>query len=120
MTHTVDQDVGADKEVFAGEDKTLVWSIKKADESAQDITGWTFLMEVRLTRYTAGLPVFTKAGTILGAPALGQAQVVVLSTETKDLKAGTYYYGLARTNAGAFDVVAEGKFVLRKAAVRVP
>jgi hypothetical protein len=115
---TVDQPITEDKEVFVGEDKDLRWSIKDDAGGAKDISGWTFLFQLRLRRSSADL-ILGKAGSIEGSPALGIAKVLIASTDLDDVKPGTYFYGLARTNAGAWDVVAEGEFVLRKAAVHV-
>jgi hypothetical protein len=116
MTHTVTQDLGASRELFVGEDKVLQWTVSDSDDVVVDITGWTFEFEVRLRRYTPGTPVISKSSLTPSDGPAGEVQVPLASADTVDLRAGTYYYGLARTNTGAYDVVAEGQFVLRKAA----
>ena len=118
---TVEQDVGREKEVYVGEPKVLRWLIEddQARHSRWNISGWTFLFQVRLTRYSATV-FLEKAGTAFGPGADGVAQVSFDDDDTKTLVPGTYYYGLARSNVGNFDVVAEGKFVLRQAAVHAP
>lgn len=116
MTHTVTQDISSTSEVFAGEDKVIEFQVLDSVDAVVNISGWTLEFEVRLTRYTP-TGVLVKTGTITDAPN-GKFQVALASADTSALKAGTYYYGAARTNAGAYDIVAEGKFVLRKAAAR--
>jgi len=120
MAHTVDQPITYDDAWFAGEDKTFTFTIKKADESAQDITGWTLEWELRLSRYAATSLLSKTVGsgiTITNGPA-GILTVALAQADTVSLKAGSYYHGLARTNGGSWDVNLEGQAILRKAAVR--
>lgn len=117
MTHTVDEDIGLDKEVFAGEDKILRWQIRKADDTPQDLTAWSGKLQIRLTKYTPDPAIMEWSMAIFGAAANGQWQAVIASADTLGLKAGTYWYGVMRTNPGSIDIVATGEFVLRKGAV---
>jgi hypothetical protein len=116
MTHTVTQDIASTSEMFAGEDKVIEFTVKDSADVVVNITGWVFEFEVRLTPYNANI-VLAKTGLTPSDAPNGKVQVPLASNDTKNLKAGTYHYGLARTNSGAYDVVAEGEFVLRKAAV---
>ena len=111
---TVDVDIGHSAEVFAGEDKSLVFTVRDVNDVIQDITGWILEFEVRLTRYTP-TTVLAKSGITPSDPTNGKVTISLASNDTVGLKAGTYKYGLARTNPGAYDVTAEGDFVLRKA-----
>ena len=121
MTHTVTTDIGTTDEVFAGEDKTITFTVEDESHVAVNISSWTFSWELRLTRYspTASLgPKTLGSGlTFVTGGTDGKVRLSLTSAETKVLKAGTYYYGLARTNSGSWDVVKEGQLVLRKAAV---
>lgn len=117
---TVAVDFTYDDEWFVGEDKVLRIAVKDEAGAAVNIGGWTFAWEVRLSRYhpTIVLAKATGSGiTQFGPAADGVVDVAVDKADTLALRAGTYYHGLARTNAGSWDVVAEGKAVLRKAAV---
>lgn len=120
MTHTVDVEFLADAEWFVGEDKSLSILIKKPDDTPEDITGWTFAWELRLSRYHPAvlLSKSSASGITFSSPTAGGPVIVAIAKDdTKALKAGTYYHGLARTNASSWDVVAEGRAVLRKAGV---
>lgn len=116
---TVGVNFDADDEWFVGEDKVLRITIVDEAGSAVNISGWTFAWELRLRRYHPDVKLSKATGSgvsIFDAPT-GKVDVTIAKDDTKNLKAGTYYHGLARTNAGAWDVVAEGRAVLRKAAV---
>lgn len=118
MTHTVTQDITADAEVFIGETKNIDFTVKDSADAIINITGWTFTFEVRLTPYTP-TAVLSKTNLVPTDAPGGKVRVALTGADTAGLRAGTYYYGIARTNVGAYDVVAQGVFVLRKAAVHV-
>jgi hypothetical protein len=119
MAGTVTANIDTTAEVFCGEDKALTWTVTTDGVSVVDITGWTFLWEMRLTPYHATL-VLTEPANITGAPSAGKVLVQFPSADTKVLKAGKYFYGLARSNAGAWDVIADGYIVFRKSGVHAP
>ena len=117
----VDADILSTAEWFIGEDKVLTFTVRDAGGTAQDITGWTLGWVLRLTRYhpTVLLTKATGSGIALltqSGGTLGQFTVTLARADTSALKAGTYYHAANRSNTGAYDVVAEGKAVLRKAA----
>ena len=125
MTHTATVDIGADKEVFAGEDKTITFTVRDDADVVVNVSSWTFLWELRLTRHNPNVILQKTSSPPSGITFAtdgtdGKVRVALTSSETKNLKAGTYFHGLARTNGGAFDVNGEGEFVLRKAAVHAP
>lgn len=137
MTTAVDSPIAYDAAWFTREDKTLTFTVYVpgtalatilADDGTnpairQDITGWSLGWELRLSRYAAtallskatsgnGITISTQSGTTKG-----QFVVAVASADTANMKAGDYYHGAARTNAGSWDVIAEGAARLRKAAI---
>ncbi len=109
--------IGWDKELFVGADKTLTWVVKDENDVIVPVAGWTANFEIRLSRYSATI-VLAKAVVVVGDGTAGQLRVTLLSADTVSRKPGAYWYGLARTNAGAWDVKAEGQLILRQAAVR--
>lgn len=111
--------IGWDKELFVGADKTLTWVVRDENDAVVPVAGWTAKFEARLSRYATGAPLLTKDAVVVGDGTAGQLRVTLASADTVAMKPGAYWYGLARTNAGAWDVKAEEQFVLRQAAVRV-
>jgi hypothetical protein len=137
----VDSPITVDAAWFVGEDKLLTFTTYipgttlaaiAADQITpngairQDITGWTIEWVLRKSRYaTATMLVKNGASvSILSqgvAATKGQFTVAVVRADTTTpavFKAGTYFHGAARINTGAYDVIAEGPAVLRKAAIR--
>lgn len=123
MTHIVTTDIGTTDEVFAGEDKTITFTVQDDVHVAVNVSSWTFNFQLRLTRYNSTVLLSKTLGSGIAFVTNGtdgKVRVTLAQNDTKSLKAGTYYYGLARTNSGSYDVVKEGQFVLRKAAVQAP
>lgn len=117
---TVTVDIDSSSEVFAGEDKTITFTVRDDAGVAVNVSTWAFAWQLRLTRYNPTAILAKESGNGIAFVTNGtdgQVRVTLTENDTRDLKAGTYYHGLARTNPGAFDVNAEGQFVLRKAAV---
>jgi hypothetical protein len=123
-----DSPITIDAGWFVGEDKTFTFTIYVPGTTqaqidagtavAQNMTGWTLVWNVRLTRYAGGNPLLSKVPQLLpqSGATLGQCTVAVARSDTVAMKAGTYSHALARTNAGNYDVVSQGDAVLRKAA----
>ncbi len=105
---TVEQAIGWDKELFVGAEKTLVWTILSELGAAVDVTGWTLHFVARLTRYASPIVVEFDVAPVAGEETLGHVSHHVASAESKNVKPGTYWYGLARTNNGAWDVKGDG------------
>ena len=136
MTTAVDSPITSDQAFFVGEDKLLTFTTYipgttlaqiAADQVSlnvairQDLTGWTIEWMLRKARYApssvldktgAAIAILTQSGATKG-----QFTVAIARADTTALKAGTYYHAAARTNSGAWDVIAEGAAVLRKAAI---
>jgi len=133
MSTLVDTSIGIDSGWFVGEDKLFTLTVylpgttqaqvaSNPLANQQDITGWSLQWDLRLSRYHptvvltkatgSGIAILTQSGSTLG-----QLTIDIDRIDTQTKRAGTYYHGLARTNAGLYDVVAEGSAVLRKAAV---
>jgi hypothetical protein len=131
MTTVVDSPITQDAAWFVGEDKVLTFTvyvegttqaqIDAGTATKQDLTGWTIEWGLRKSRYapTTVLDKVSPAVAILtqAGATLGQFTVTLARADTQDLKAGTYYHAAARTNTGAYDIIAEGPAVLRKAAL---
>ncbi len=117
----VDADILSTSEWFVGEDKAITITVRNAADQPVDISGWDIEWVLRKSRYHPTI-VLTKATptgiTILAQSGLtlGQFTVDIHRADTLNLRAGTYYHGAARTNSGVWDMLAEGKAVLRKAA----
>lgn len=136
MATAVDSPITSDQAFFIGEDKLLTFTTYipgttlaqiAADQISfdvairQDLTGWTIEWMLRKSRYAA-TTVLDKVGASISiltqtGATKGQFTVAIARADTTALKAGTYYHAAARINAGAWDVIAEGAAVLRKAAI---
>jgi hypothetical protein len=98
--------------IYRGDDVVLPFDID------EDLTAWTiaFILSEALDDTT---PVLNKSASITNA-AQGLCEVVLSETDTKALAEGTYYWELARTNAGSKAVLADGKLVARSRVLKTP
>lgn len=109
-------DIGATAEMFAGEDKTFRFTVKDAAGNLVDIQAGAYRYDfhLRLTPDASAILV-PKLNIVPSGTSTFDVQFV--SNDTKLLKQGTYWYGVARNNAGAWDVQDSGKFLLYRSAV---
>lgn len=79
-----------------------------------DVTGWTGKFVMREAE-TSPDPVALEADSaVVSPPANGYLQVPLSKTQTLALKAKTTYdFGFMRTNAGAEDLLTEGRVTVR-------
>jgi hypothetical protein len=112
--------IAASDEWYAGEDKSLVFTIYQSNgTTAQDLTGWT--LSWTLKRFASDLDVAailtktTVSGITLTTPGSGVATVAVADTDTDPIVPGLYHHELKRTNAGNETVLSYGTAVLRQA-----
>lgn len=85
-------------------------NFQNADGSPLDLTGFTLSSELRAY---PGAP----ATSILidnSAPATGVVTLRLPADVTMSLKAGTYYFDLTRTDAGAESTFVDGTLVIRR------
>jgi hypothetical protein len=135
MATVVDSPIGYDQAWFVGEDKLLTVTcyiegttqaeVDAGTATPQDLTGWTIAWALRKSRYATTIMLSKAMGAIVilaqTGSTLGQFTVAIARADTTtptEFKAGTYFHGAARINTGAYDVIAEGPAVLRKAAIR--
>ena len=86
--------------VFAGEDRTLTFTVVDEDSAAVDITGWTLSMDI-------GDGTVTNAGSISDATA-GILTVTLSAANTTTLSGTKLQYRLRRTDSGSNTVLAHG------------
>jgi hypothetical protein len=91
-------------EVFAKSDVVLTFTID------EDITGWALAL-VLSDQVQDATPLLTQAATVVNGPS-GLCTVPLTALQTA-LAPGVYDYELARTNAGAADVFANGKLSIK-------
>lgn len=119
---TVVHNITALDEWFIGEDKLFTFTVKDAAGLVVPIGGFTFEWTVRLARSHPTKKITKTSGsgiTIIDGPN-GVLTVQVLRADTIGppvFRAGRYYHGLARTNAGFWDVELDGYADLLKSAV---
>lgn len=120
---SIKDDITIDDNLYAGEDKTLAFTIYQADgTTAQNITGWT--LSYRWKRSLddpdadAVLTKTTSSGITLVTPASGQCTVAIADTDTDAVAAGPYYHELKRTDDGSETVLTTGSVYLRQAVHR--
>lgn len=108
------QPITAEDDWFEGEDQDIEFTIyRRSTNAAQDVTGWT--LEFKLATAKGAVAVLTKSAT-LTTPASGVVTVSIAAADTAGLSLTqdtTYYYTLARTNAGANQIVAHGEAVIQ-------
>lgn len=141
MTSLVDSPISYDMGVFAGQDTVLDFVIYvrgttqaqvDADQITpnaairEDLTGWTLAWKMRLGRShplailekdSSGGGGITVDPDQVAAATKGVAHVSIDRTDLEDHVGGTYFHGLARTNTGDYDVVADGSIRIRRATV---
>jgi hypothetical protein len=96
--------------VFAGEDKSLRFTIYDSAGAVANITGWT--LSWKLETQQGGSVQVTKSGTVTDGPN-GIATVTLLAADTSALAGGTYFHHLDRTDSGFNGVLSAGTFVLQ-------
>lgn len=116
MNKRVGSNITATDGWFTGEDQQLRWTIYDADpltevspNVAKNITGWAIQFKLSVT--AAGAAVITKTAA-LTTPASGICTVTIASTDYGSAPAGTYFFTLARTDAGQNQVLDSGTAVL--------
>ena len=102
-----------------GDDITLEGTIytTSAHTAAQDITGWTLLFTLAKRRNST-VKLISKAGSIVTA-ASGTFTVAIDDIDTDDIEPGTYFWDVARTNAGYERTLVKGTFTIEGNA-RIP
>jgi hypothetical protein len=116
----IERDIRASDHWFVGEDKSLVFTIFKADGvTPQDVSGWTLSWRLKRLKSDADsaalLTKTTSSGiAISGAynvdPTLNTqvVTVTVADTDTDPIAPGTAYHELKRTNDASETVLAFG------------
>jgi hypothetical protein len=94
---------------FAGEDKTIFFTIKDESAVLMNITGWT--IRFKLSQTLSGNALFTINGVIVDAPN-GVVKIDVPAANTEALTPGDYYYVVRRTDSGSAAELAYGKMTL--------
>ena len=117
----IEREITADDHWFVGEDKSLIYTIYKADEvTPQDVSGWALSWRLKrfktdadvdslLTKTTAGGEVVI-SGVYNVNPATN-TQIVTVSivdTDTDGITPGNAYHELKRTNDQSETVLAFG------------
>lgn len=111
--------------VYTGTDTTLAFTIyvpgttqaqiDGATATKQNITGYTFLYELRLNRDASPPPILVKTNgsgiTITDAPN-GALSVALARVDWLTAEPGEYWHELARTNAGNYTIETDGSFTL--------
>jgi hypothetical protein len=106
---------------FQGEDRVFQFTVKDKLGAIVNITGWTFSWEVR-TYAAAGTSTLTKTsaggGVVITDAPNGQVEVRIVRADTQAIAPADYQHALARTNAGAWTVLADGLARLSAAAAK--
>lgn len=137
------RNITADDQVFFDTDRILSFTVYEStatdDEVAAgtavpvDVSGWTFAWQLRKKVNSSTVTIgkttasgISVTGTYDADPNVNtqRVEVTLADTDTYDpssspvvnVKAGTYYHALKRTDAGAEDVLCDGTFVLQQAA----
>ena len=116
-------DITLDDNLYAGEDKTLNFTIYQADgTTAQNITGWSLSYRWKKSLDDADsdavLTKTTSSGITLTVAASGQCAVAIADTDTDAVPAGPYYHELKRTDSGSETILTTGSVYLRQAVHR--
>ena len=112
-----DSNVGKDLDFFAGDDRTIRWTIFDADPlgTPLDITGMNFQFVLKKNHDDA-VALVSKPGVIFDA-ANGLVDVTLEDTDTQDFAEDNYVYALRRVDAGDERVAAVGNFYIRRASL---
>lgn len=103
-----------DAEAFAGDDKTIQFTVTDLDGAALDLTNAT--IEWVLRRYEGGPVALRKTladGIVVTAPTGGIFAVTISAADTASMEPGVYYHGAAVTIDGKISTVAIGLVTLR-------
>lgn len=97
---------------FAGEDKSLKFTITNEAGAIQNITGWTIAW--RLTRLPEdSTPLLTKPPATRD-DANGIVTISVPATDTSTLSSGNYHHTLVRTDSSNIAVLSFGRVILHE------
>ena len=95
-------DLGVDANpIFSGEDRTIVFTVKDADDVVEDLTSWAVSFVAGALALTVG------AGIVLTTPLSGVLTVTLTAAQTAALNEFTGYK-LRRTDTDANTVLAFG------------
>lgn len=103
-------DVPVSAMVFAGEDKTLQFTVTNLAGATQVITGWT--LQWKLETSQGGTVSVTKSGVVTDGPN-GVCTVTLAAADTAALAGGRYWHVLNRTDSGFAGALAAGTFALQ-------
>jgi len=111
--------ITASRNLFAGTDKAIVWSI--VDENNEPIDASGFAIEFRLQSsaddgetWSDEFTKDTAGGGVHQGDDTDQVQVDILETDTQNFDLSLrYQYRLIRTDPGSVDVLAYGEIVFR-------
>lgn len=112
---------GDDARVFVGEDKTISLEVLDADDIPVNITGFTLLLDVRLTDTAAAPALLSISGSVSGTYSATRsantqrASFTLTDTQTGTLSARQYRYSIKRTDDGSETVIAVGPFIVERA-----
>lgn len=107
----IESNIGEDKHLAYGEDKTLQWTVTTAAGAAQAMTGWT--VELNIMDRPGGTALITKApGTFNDAD--GTDDQVEFALAAADWSAvperrASLFYTVHRTDTGAITLLAFGR-----------
>lgn len=122
----IERNITADDHWFIGEDKSLVFTILKADGvTPQDISGWALSWRLKRRKTDADVDALLTKTTVSGIaisgvynadPAVSTqvATVTIADTDTDPLTPGSVYHELKRTNDASETVLAFGTAALRR------
>lgn len=121
MAKTANLGGGTDERIFIGEDKVFRLEVLDADDVPVDVTGYTILLDVRLTDTSAAPAVLSLTGVVAGSYSATRAsntqRVSFTATDTQlaTLAARQYRYSAKRTDDGSETVIAVGPFIVERA-----
>ena len=108
---SVEADISEADNLFAGEDKTVRFTVYDSAGLLQSIVGWT--ISWKWYDKPAGSVLLTKSGTIVDGPN-GILEVTIAAADTGTMAAPkTYYHTLTRTDSGSFAVLSHGNVLLQ-------
>lgn len=116
-TGSLKANISSDANLTLGEDRTLRWVVYDVDGVAvPSFSGWTFgwyLLPAQSTsRTSADVLIAKTTGSGVTSTAAPDVDVAVDPADTIDLKAGTYFYELWRTDTNSVVRLAFGSIVL--------
>lgn len=99
---------------YRGEAYTITLTVLDSDGDAENVTGWTFALNVRET-YDSENALLTLTPTVLVA-ASGTATVSVTASQTLALDAGELVFDVFRTNSGSETCLTRGELRIKPTA----